>query len=196
MTTEFALIERIQLQAKLLIRAAVFYDIWRAHSNPATRSAHLDTMNNYSEYFIFNESVYLSSTINAIYALTETRPKTLNIKASMALAAGLHPMHSAAIQDIQATYKNGSSTLAKIALLRNNLFAHRSDKLSYQDALAKAQITPNDIRDTLLACLSALNALLRLLGAETVDLRERPRDDFIAMLDDLTLHNGQPVSVM
>jgi hypothetical protein len=193
--TNAQLIERVSLQAKLLIRAAVFYDIWRVHSDPQTRGAYIDTMNEYSEYFLFNESVYLSSTINAIYSLTENRPDTLNILASVKMVEERLSERATEIDQIRQEYRNANDKLEKIAILRNNVFAHRSAKLTYEATFEKVQMTPNDVRDSLTTCLGALNALLSLLGADKVEFRELPRDDFVAMLDDLMMHHGKPVDV-
>lgn len=64
----------------------------------------------------------------------------------------------------QEDFEKLKAETSKVAILRSNLFAHRSASLSYSDVFKKANVTPNQLRDLTDTLLSAANCLLIARG--------------------------------
>jgi len=73
----------------------------------------------------------------------------------------------------------------KVAILRNNLFAHRSASLSYADAFKKAGVTPDNLEELTGLSLRIANRLLSACGLREHYFNEVPRMHAEALLKTL-----------
>ncbi len=74
---------------------------------------------------------------------------------------------------------------SKLAILRSNLFAHRSISISYEDVFSKAAITADQLRDLTVAGLQVVNLLLVASGLQEQIFSDLPRHDVETILNAL-----------
>ena len=154
--------ERLETAAQLVLRTRIFYDIWRFFEGEVTRPAILDTMRCYAEFFRFDPHAHFVAFVVHIAALFEKPQKsTINLP-RLAKESGLNSAQDAT--EIDALLRKAKPLASKATILRNNLFAHRSDTLSYSDAFKKADVTPNELRDLTEIALKIVNRLLTMRG--------------------------------
>lgn len=182
--------ERITLSAQLIKRARVFYDIWWFYEGADTRPLIRDTMDRYSEFFRFDTHAHFVSMVVHLAGLFENRRDTINFTALIREAAASELFPSETLAQAQDVIKEIQNLPSKLAILRSNLFAHRSDSLSYTEAFQKADVTPNQLRDLIGAGLRIANILLlaRRLPEQFFD--ELSREDAERLLHDLTQTKG------
>ncbi len=77
---------------------------------------------------------------------------------------------------------------SKAAILRNNLFAHRSAAISYSKAYKTADVTPNEMRDLTDIALKIVNCLRMARGVKDRVFNTLPLTDAEAMLKALAQH--------
>lgn len=186
MATKIPLDERIDLAAKLITRARIFYDIWWFYEGEDTRSQNLYTMNRYSAFFRFDSHAHFVSLVVHLAGLFECRKDTINFNTLIkeAIASGLFATE--AIDSAREKITKIQDISSKLVILRSNLFAHRSGSLSYKDAFSKADVTANQLRDITAAGLQIANLLLLARGLPEQFFYEPPRRHIEALLCDLT----------
>jgi hypothetical protein len=74
---------------------------------------------------------------------------------------------------------------ARLKVLRDKVFAHRSASLSYDDVFAEAQITPNQLRDLTSDALRIANSLMTARGLPTEQFHDLARIDAETLLTNL-----------
>ncbi|MCH8012988.1 MAG: hypothetical protein IIA61_13760 [Candidatus Marinimicrobia bacterium] len=182
--------ERIELAAQLIKRARIFYDVWWFYEGTGTRPRILDTMNRYSEFFRFDTHAHFVSMVVHLAGLFETRSDTINFTALVDEldTSGLFPPED--LGQAQDVIKEIQNLPSKLAILRSNLFAHRSASLSYKEAFRKADVTPNQLRDLTVAGLRIANILLHARGLPEQHFHELSRKDAERLLHDLAQTKG------
>ena len=143
-------------------------------------------MNLYSEFFRFDSHAHFVAFINHIAALLEKRDDTINLPrlAKELKKSGLISTQDTA--DVHALLGQAAPFACKAAILRNNLFAHRSAALSYPEAFNKAAATPNEWRDLAETALKVVNRLLTARGLQEHDFDTDPLTDVEAMMKALS----------
>ena len=151
---------RVDRAGHLIVLARRFYDIWWVYVGADTRPSIIDAMNRFPEFFRFDEHANFVSLVTHLASLFENRGDTINFESLIAEAEkdGLVPADRVA--EAKEALASVSHLRTKLAILRSNLFSHRSGSLSYKAAFDKAAITPNQFRDLTLAGLKIANALL------------------------------------
>ncbi len=156
--------KRLETAAQLVLRTRIFYDIWRFFEGKETRPAIIDTMRCYSEFFRFDPHAHFVAFVVHVAALFEKRNDTVNLPrlAKESKESGL--IYAQDAMELDALFRQATPLASKAAILRNNLFAHRSATLSYADAFKKAAVTPNELRDLTEIALKTVNRLLSVRG--------------------------------
>lgn len=174
--------ERLETAGQLIVRARVFYDIWWFYESAETRPTIIDTIKEYSEFFRFDPHAHFVSFIVHIAALLEKRNDTINLPslATEMKASGLISTQEAAKAD--ALLGQAAPLASKVAILRSNLFAHRSAALSYSETFKTADFTPNELRDLTDIALKIVNCLLIVRGLKDHVFSTLPLTDAEAML--------------
>ncbi len=177
--------ERLQIAAQLIIRARIFYDVWWLYEGADTRAKIIDTMNNYSEFFRFDSHAHFVAFIVHLAGLYEARSGTVNLPALVKEAkdSGEFPPESIAKSEAALAAMQGLPS--KLAILRSNLFAHRSISISYEDVFSKAAITADQLRDLTVAGLQVVNLLLVASGLQEQIFSDLPRHDVETILNAL-----------
>lgn len=190
MATPFPFDERIELITQLIKRARIFYDVWWFYEGAETRPRILGTMNRYSEFFRFDIHAHFVSLVVYIAALFENRRDTVNFPALIEEAEAAKLLPPGALDQAKTAFAEIHDVLSKVAILRSNLFAHRSASLSYEEAFQKADITPNQLRDLTEAGLHIANIFLVARGRSEQFFHELSRKYIEALLDDLAKKSG------
>ena len=180
--------ERLETAAQLVLRTRIFHDVWRFFEGAETRPLILDTMRRYSEFFRFAPHAHFVSFVVHIAALLEKRNDTINLPR---LAKELMDLGMVSVQDaaeVDALLGQAAPLASKTAILRSNLFAHRSAALSYSEAFKKAAVTPNELRDLTEIALKIVNRLLMARGLKDHVFNAQPVTDAEAILRTLAQH--------
>lgn len=188
MATPLPIDERLEPASQLVLRSRIFYDIWRFFEGEETRTEIIDTMRGYSEFFRFDPYAHFVAFIVHIAALFEKGNNTINLPT---LAKELKESDLISTQEaarVDALLGEAAPLASKAAVLRNNLFAHRSAALSYSKAYKTADVTPNELRDLTDIALKIVNCLLMVRGRKDRVFNKLPLTDAEAMLKALVQH--------
>jgi len=186
MATSLPIDERLETAAQLVLRARIFYDIWRFFEGMETRPAIIDTMRLYGAFFRFDPHAHFVAFIVHIAALFENRNDTVNLAR---LAKEMKEAGLVSAQDtieVDALLSQAAPLASKAAILRNNRFAHRSGTLSSDDAFKKAAVTPNELRGLTETALKIVNRLLIARGLKDHVFNTLPLKHAEAMMKALT----------
>lgn len=121
--------------------------------------------------------------------LFENRRDTINFGALIS-EAERSGTDETAIANARSRMSEVGSIHPKVAILRSNLFGHRSASLSYEDAFEKAAIKPDQIRDLTVAGLDIANCLLAARGLNEQLFHDVPRRDLEKLINDLGAANA------
>ena len=138
----------------------------------------------YSEFFRFDKHAHFVAFIVHIAALFDKRRDTINLpRLATQLKSLISPQDEA---DVATLLTKAAPFVSKVAILRHNLFAHRSATLTYADAFKIADFTPNELRDLTEIALKLVNRLLIARGLKDKVFHELALEDANAMLKALT----------
>jgi len=173
---------RLEIAAQLVVRARIFYDIWRYFEGEETRVIIIDTMREYNEFFRFAPHAHFLAFIIQAASLLETRDDTVNLHG---LARELMESGTISTQDtseVSALLSRVKPLASKIAILRNNVFGHRNSNLSYSQTFEKAAVTPNELCDLTDLMLTFVNRLLTMRNLSTHAFTALPVSDAERMM--------------
>ena len=158
--------KRLDRAAQLVIRSRIFYDIWRYLEDRETLRVAIHTMQHFSEFFRFAPHAHFVAFVVYIAALFEKRKRndTINLPslAKEMKAKKLISVEDAA--DIDTLLREAQPVATKVAILRNNLFAHRSATFSYAAAFKLAAVKPDQLFTLTEIALKIANRLLAARG--------------------------------
>ena len=160
MKTHVPFSDRLQLAGQLVARARIFYDIWWFYEGADTRPKIIDTMNMYSEFFRFDSHANFVALVVYLGGLFEKRADTINLPALVSEAGASGTAPADVIAQAKSLLAQVEALQPKVAILRSNLFAHRSASLSYAAAFRKAAIEPNQLRELTEVGLRVVNLFL------------------------------------
>src|SRR5437868_4343944 len=145
MAQHLPLDDRIRTASELLKRARIFFDVWWLYEGQATRSGILDAMNEFPDYFRFDSHAQFVAHIVHMAMLYEGRGDTTNLYAlKKELIARLD---AKALASLDQLFANAQPIEKKVRILRNNVFAHRSARITYDDVFKMAKVTPDQLRE-------------------------------------------------
>lgn len=183
-------IKRIQLTGDIAIRSRIFYDIWWFYEGKRTRPKILKTMNCYSEFFRFDSYAHFFSLVVNIVGLFEHRKDTINFNQLLNEGTQQKLIKTETINKIQIILQSLSKNIKKAQILRHNLFAHRSNSLSFREAFKKAAISSNDLSDLIKNALKIANLLLLELESPEKVFHDLTKEDLKKLLTDLKNFNN------
>jgi hypothetical protein len=177
--------ERLEEAAQLVIRSRIFFDVWSYFNSRATRPTIIDSMNRFSEYFRFDPHAHFVAFVVHIAALFENRSDTINLPDLVREFRQLNLMSAPVAADVDALLSQAAPWVQKVSILRNNLFAHRNDSLSYDGAFKKAAVTPRQMRELTEIGLTIVNHLLKSRGLKEHVFQTMAVEDAEAILSAL-----------
>jgi hypothetical protein len=139
--------------------AGLNYEIWWIYVEEETRKKYIDSMNKYPLFFQTSLHAHFAALVIALYRLYENNTKTVNIPGLLRIISNDHPFEEKSEEKIAELYEKAKPLFLKVAILRNNAFGHRSSKLTSKDAFAKAEITPNELKQLLETTKELLNEI-------------------------------------
>jgi hypothetical protein len=180
--------DRVETAGHLVVRTQIFLDIWDFYHGP-TRAGILDTLNNFSEFFRFDEHAHRFSFIVHAASLFERRRDTVNLRQ---LAAELHNagrLSDNSMMEITKHLTSVKKVIKGVFIIRNNAFAHRHDTVSLNKAFARADISMNDLRALMIAALNIVNILLTVCNRTRQEFFTLPLEDVRGLLAALSAHS-------
>ncbi len=181
--------ERLESAAQLVVRSRIFYDIWLYFEGAETRPAIIDTMRRFNEFFRFDPHAHFVAFVVHIAALFEMSEGNINLSSLAKEMKVANMIPSQEVVEVDALFNQAKQSASKAIILRSNLFAHRSDKLSYADAFRKAAVTPNQLRDLTEIALKIANRPLLARGFKHRVFNPQPRISAEEMLKALMQKN-------
>lgn len=120
------------------------FNIWQACQQAHGDEKTVEMFNNaYPGLFVWIEHSLLANSVNYLCFLNEKRPDTLNFGTLLSrfkdsLSDVSHAELASKIAELKPTW-------VKLAVLRNEIFAHRTNKRAIADSFGKASISPTEI---------------------------------------------------
>ena len=177
--------QKLDTLVQIVLRARTFFDFWWIYENVPTRKKYLPAMNRYSEFFKFDSHAQEVAYTIYLCQVFDKRKNTLSV-VNVIEEAKARNISKESIATAEEALHEAEPILKKMSIIRNNLFAHRKDSLSFEDAFKKASIKPNQIRSLTELALDAVNSLRTSLGQESFDFSEFPGRDLSQLLEEIT----------
>lgn len=165
------------------IVAGLHFDIWSVLTNPDTAPKYQKTMDQYRSFFNTTRDANFVAALVALHRLYETRNDTNNIAILLKLLHGR--FEDSRLIFIEALNAQAKPISAKVKILRNNVFGHRSISLAVEDAFSKADITPNELSQLIEITKKLINAVLLLHNDVDHRFNLCACADTVALLNDL-----------
>ena len=160
--------------------AARNFEVWSTYNDE--RPNFVDGMNRYSFFFEASIHAHFVALLVALYRLYETRPETFHIPALLRLLKTHNKFDETTLARLEAMYGSVKPLWVKVSILRNEVFGHRSVKLSIEEAFEKAGLTPNNIGHLIDRTKELLNVVSEASCEDTSDTRQ----DLIRLLTDIS----------
>jgi HEPN superfamily AbiU2-like protein len=158
--TPLPLDERLERAGQLVVRARKFYDVWAALRDATRRPAAYDLMDaHFSEFFEFTIHAHFVAFVVHMAALFE-RKDTINLR-RLTDEMKAENMPSQAAAEVDALFGEANPLATKVAILRNNVFAHRSAFDRYAEVFSTADVTEAQLLRLTEIALDIVDQLLR-----------------------------------
>ena len=157
-----------EIASRSLFRANVFFELWWQSAGVEGRREFKEFWDEHWEFWRFNEHAMQFTFVVYAASLFERRSNTVNFGQLWDKAQNYTQDES--LKKEFASLWGSTQPIAKsVLILRSNVMAHRSTKLSYTDAFKKANVTPDQLREFLENSWRLLNLIEISLG---IDLTE------------------------
>jgi hypothetical protein len=174
--------ERLYRAGQHVVRARLFLDLWFYFEEKTTRAKIIDTMREYNEFFRFTPHAYFVAYIVHIAAMFDRRKDTISLPrlAKEMKMSRLLQGNSAA--EVDRLLAEAAPIASKVLVLRHYAFAHRSARISYDDAFKQAAVKPNQLHELTEVALKIANRLLLARGLKGEAFTTLPREDAEKMM--------------
>lgn len=144
--------------------ASLHYEIWWSYKEKDSRKRYVDILNKYLDFFHTSLQAHFLAVVVELYKLFETRKDTANFPALTKFVFEKKIVDKNTKNQIQMKLEEIKPLWKKIAILRSELYAHSSIKLTYPAIFKKAKITPNEIKQL----IDLSKDLLNLISSSTM----------------------------
>lgn len=165
--------------------AGLNYEIWWTYVEKESRAKYVDAMNRYSLFFQTSIHAHFVSLVIALYRLYETNARTVNVPRLLGIIKEKHPFSAKTEQAVEELAGKVQPLFQKVAILRNNVFGHRSAKLSTREAFAKAGITPDQLKEMLETTKELMNQITHEWDQSVHAFNLGSGESIVHLLDDL-----------
>ncbi len=169
----------------VIVVAKLNYEIWWIYKEKNSRMRFVDILNNYPLYFQTSLHAHFVAMIISLYRLYETRKDTINLLQLVRLLRKHSTLSIQEIKGMESDIKGMRPLWQKVSILRNNMFAHRSNKLDDDAVWKKANVTPNQIKKLIDDSESILNRITHLWARNTHAFNLSSTHDTVCLLEDL-----------
>jgi len=137
---------------------------------------------------IFSTAIHAHfvATLVALYCLYETRKDTYNIPQLLRRSKTESKFTPEEIAEFEILYARAKPLWAKVCVLRNKAFGHRSISLTVEEAFAEANVTPNEFSELIEVTKQLLNTVSRAYDGSSHVFNLSTQKDVIQMLDELS----------
>jgi hypothetical protein len=177
--------EKLNTSAQLALLARRFFDVWWLYESVDSRPIILKAMNRFPEFFSTDGHAHFAAMVNHLASLFENRKDTINFQALLQETTASSLVSNVALAEAKNILQSVATLRPKVAILRSNLFSHRSASLSYDEAFRKAAITPFQLRDLTDAGISIANILLVARGQKECSYIPAAPEQLRMLLDTL-----------
>jgi hypothetical protein len=189
---ELGLDEQLTTAGQLVVRARIFYDLWRFYEGAETRPAMIDTMREYNEYFRLDPHAHFVAFIVHIAALFDAkRNDVISLPRLVKLCNRSGKFPPKVIEEVKDLLSQIQECTSSVAVLRHNLFAHRSAFTSFKKAFTDAAVTPNQLAQLTETGLQIINRLLLASGQQEQHFTGQPLADAKAMMQALSSNSDK-----
>ena len=163
---------QLEIVTQQIIRAKIFYDIWWLYVGSESRPQIIETLDNFSEFFRFDEHAHFVSMIVHCAVVWDKRRDAVSLP-SVAKSI-LDPRRNGDQKVLLDKIESYRPVAERLRTIRDKAIAHRSIELDYADAFKKAGVIPDCISTALHNWLDAVNALRTEKGMNTAVFAELP----------------------
>lgn len=166
---------RLEIVTQQIVRAKLFYDIWWLYKGSETRPHIIDTLNDFSEFFRFDEHAHFVSMVIHCAAIWDKRRGNVSLPGvANCILDPRGKTEDKALDDAISGYAKAAQGLVK---LRHEAIAHRSAEFDYSEAFTRAAVTPDSIPTMLGEWLNVANQLRKRRNMVDVTFAEVPLQD-------------------
>ncbi|NYG49872.1 hypothetical protein GGD67_007371 [Bradyrhizobium sp. IAR9] len=182
MQKQLSIDQRLDRLGQHVVRARLFLDLWSYFELDDTRQHIIETMRDYNEFFRFTPHAYLLTYCIYIAGAFEARRDTINFGALIRDMTGAGHLKGSQEAEVAALMMTAKSAARKVAILRNNAFAHRTSAISYNDVFDLAKVAPAELRALTDAALKLFNLLAAIRGVAKQYFTDLPTKDAKGMM--------------
>ena len=157
-----------------MLRARLFYEIFWFYRGKPTRDQYIETMNDFSEFFRFDEHAHFVSFVVYVRRLFDNDARAISL---LSLAKQSKP--NAGVRKLLA---EAVPIVKKVRTIRNKAVAHGDSEMTYNAWIEQADITFNEMRELTEITLKVVNLLSVDNGQDEVHFAELPAQDLEDML--------------
>ncbi|MET4328541.1 hypothetical protein ABIB80_004376 [Bradyrhizobium sp. i1.15.2] len=173
--------QRLDRLGQHVVRARLFLDLWSYFELNDTRKHIIDTMRD-NEFFRFTPHAYLLTYCIYIAGAFEKRRDTTNFGALIRAMTSAGHLQGLQEEEVAALMLTAKSAAGKVAILRNNAFAHRTSAVSYNDVFDLAKVSPAELRELTDIALNLFNAMAAIRGVTKQHFTELPTREAKSMM--------------
>ena len=182
--------EQIDIATNQLVRARIFLDIWWHYHGSPTRGQSLDSMNEFPEFFRFDEHAHFTAFIVHIATLFDKRNDTVKLEKLGKSISNKLTVSAKIEKELKALFKQTNAIAEKILVLRHRAFSHRSDEYNYNEAFKLANVSYSEFLVLTEKSKQILNLFLQVIKRGEVVFRDLPREDLAQLLIQLKPADG------
>lgn len=184
MAGKLSLDERLLAAARMAMRASVHFDLWWLTASREGRKEYT-AIDDHWEHLRFLQHGQLVAVVGEVHALLDDDKRTISLPT---ILTELERHHEISIPSAKAALKEAKPAFWKLRLLRNNVFAHRTARKSYNAMFDDAKMTPDQFRELVNVCVAVTNEMIVALGGQAIEPSPLPREHYAKMLKLLEEH--------
>jgi len=186
MSQQLPLNRRLWIAAQLVLRSLIALDIWFYYTSEDTRPAIFDTMDEYPNFFVFEEHAQFVAFVVQLACLFDRSNGTISLPRLAREMKSGHLIAGPDASEVDALFAQAAPLVEKLNVLRHEAFAHRSAAIDYDDAFKKAAVTYGQLRELAETALKIANQFSKARGLGEHFHNELPRKDAERILKALT----------
>ncbi|HVA69070.1 MAG TPA: hypothetical protein VNF45_07125 [Candidatus Binataceae bacterium] len=163
--------------------AYMIYRVWRIYTEPDDRAKYLKVLQRYNTFFLTSRHAHFLATIVALYGLYETRRESISLSRLVK-----DTRDDKLRRELEPMLDEAKSIWRKVAIVRNNIYAHLLDSNS-QAIFSGAALSPNEIERLIELSKQLVNKLSYAHDHSTHAFNLNAAPDTYNLLDVL-LRNG------
>jgi hypothetical protein len=174
--------QRLALIGQHIVRARLFLDLWFYFEERGSRRQIIETVQEYNEFFRFTSHAYLVGYVIYVAGVFDKTRGTISFRHLVGEVKEGGQLKGQDAAAVDALLVEAEPVIDKVTTLRHEAFAHRSERISYDDVFKMAAVTPKQLRDLTDTALKIANRLLVARGLSEQDFTGLPQEDAEAMM--------------